>query len=70
MIFQPKLMLMGYYKLKSLLQSIGVMEGFNIRVDLGLIQVYLRFAEVKQRKEGILGRMNCFRELQVTLRRD
>lgn len=46
------------------------MEGFNIRVDLGLIQVYMRFAEVKQRKEGILDRMNCFREVQVTLRRD
>lgn len=46
------------------------MEGFNVRVDLGLIQVYMKFAEVKQRKEGILGRMNCFREVQVTLRRD
>lgn len=50
MIFQPKLVLMGYHKWKSLLQRMGFIEGFKVRVDLGLIQVHMSLAEVKQRK--------------------
>lgn len=54
----------------KVLGSIEIMKGFKVRVDLGFIQVYIRFAEVKWRKEGILGRKIASEKYKIILRRN